>query len=325
MKSGDVNSSELIEKVKMTVDRRDNVWLQLYVCPEFRKLGKCGKKEESELCIYAHPDRENKNLLILNSGLNGEIVVCCFENVFRTCVWKNCKFYHPPDHLKNVVKTNGKNNLRLRNELKQSLGIENKPVEQSRVAGVATSGPGIPYYVVPAPQYPLHLYKHGLPYNNATPVMGQPVSAVQNIEPLAAVQYRDPTVHIKEQTLHYREEEREEGPPGEANPKKRTRTPESPVLHLTPPKRPAQPYHQPVYDPSRRFVVQDSATGQWVYPTLDNMVNLSMVYQNPGTLLPNYPYLLNYTSGSGNVDYGTVPQFNQQFQIPTLTTNRNLM
>ena len=42
-------------------------------------------------------------------------VVACYDDVKKgACKRKDCKFYHPPNHLKNVVHTNGRNNLRMR-------------------------------------------------------------------------------------------------------------------------------------------------------------------------------------------------------------------
>ena len=50
-----------------------------------------------------------KNLLFSNR------VVACYDDVKKgACKRKDCKFYHPPNHLKNVVHTNGRNNLRMR-------------------------------------------------------------------------------------------------------------------------------------------------------------------------------------------------------------------
>ncbi|XP_023339459.1 protein muscleblind [Eurytemora carolleeae] len=301
MLNNDLNQSvELIEKVKLTVDRRDNGWLQLHVCPEFRKTGVCGADARAELCIYAHPPPENRNLLILNSGLNNEIVVCCFEDVFRTCAWTNCKFYHPPDHLKNLVKTNGKNNLRLRNELKQSLGIQSRPQNTLITPVGVQPSPQLPYYFLP--HYPTQYYKQGV---------GPSVYTEQ-----APVLYKDDEV------------ERDVIPPGESISKKRSRTPE-PVQAGSIKRAPSLP--QPFYDPFRRYVVQDvgNVGGSMVYPPPMDIYGLSMFYQNPGTVLPSYPYLLNYSSGGfggmpppidSGINFGL-----EQFQIPTLTSSRNVI
>jgi len=98
---------DLLHKV---VDRKDNTWLQLDVCPAWRETGRC---DEGDLCCHAHPP---KNIEILESNR----VVACYDDVKKgACKRQDCKFFHPPNHLKNVVNTNGRNNLRLRNELKQ--------------------------------------------------------------------------------------------------------------------------------------------------------------------------------------------------------------
>lgn len=98
---------DLLHKV---VDRKDNTWLQLDVCPAWRETRRC---EEGDLCCHAHPPQ---NIEILESNR----VVACYDDVKKgACKRQDCKFFHPPNHLKNVVNTNGRNNLRLRNELKQ--------------------------------------------------------------------------------------------------------------------------------------------------------------------------------------------------------------
>jgi len=98
---------DLLHKV---VDRKDNTWLQLDVCPSWRETRRC---EEGDLCCHAHPPQ---NIEILESNR----VVACYDDVKKgACKRQDCKFFHPPNHLKNVVNTNGRNNLRLRNELKQ--------------------------------------------------------------------------------------------------------------------------------------------------------------------------------------------------------------
>merc|ERR1719481_455882 len=96
----------------MVLDRKDNTWLQLDVCSTWRDLARC---EHGELCCLAHPPA---GIEILESNR----VVACYDDVKKgSCKRKDCKFFHPPNHLKNVVHTNGRNNLRMRNELKQQL------------------------------------------------------------------------------------------------------------------------------------------------------------------------------------------------------------
>jgi len=93
---------------------------------------------------------------------------------------------------------------------------------------------------------------------------------------------------------------------------------------MTPPKR-TPPPPTAYFDPIRRMYIQDMPASPMVYPpTLDpSMFNLSMMYQNPGTLLPSYPYLLNYHHPSGEHGLGQVGV--DQYNIPTLTSNRNII
>ena len=53
-------------------------------------------------------------LWILSCSVSNRVVSCYDEVKKGTCKRKDCKFFHPPNHLKNVVNTNGRNNLRLR-------------------------------------------------------------------------------------------------------------------------------------------------------------------------------------------------------------------
>jgi len=132
------------------IERKDNTWLQLDVCPSWRETGRC---TEAELCCHAHPP---PHIAILESNR----VVACYDDVKKgACRRKDCKFFHPPNHLKNVVNTNGRNNLRLRNELKQQF----KVMGQSSQATLTHQA----YYTQEVPTYPTPLYYPSLPYSPA--------------------------------------------------------------------------------------------------------------------------------------------------------------
>eukprot|EP00092_Neocalanus_flemingeri_P007143 GFUD01007717.1.p1 GENE.GFUD01007717.1~~GFUD01007717.1.p1 ORF type:complete len:353 (-),score=68.14 GFUD01007717.1:275-1333(-) len=133
---------DLLHKV---VDRKDNTWLQLDVCPSWRETRRC---EEGDLCCHAHPPQ---NIEILESNR----VVACYDDVKKgACKRQDCKFFHPPNHLKNVVNTNGRNNLRLRNELKQQF---------KTFSGTSDCAGPQPYPTQATPQYTPYYYP--VPYN----------------------------------------------------------------------------------------------------------------------------------------------------------------
>jgi len=144
---GSINRAtyDLLHKV---VDRKDNTWLQLDVCPGWRETRRC---EEGDLCCHAHPP---PNIEILESNR----VVACYDDVKKgACKRQDCKFFHPPNHLKNVVNTNGRNNLRLRNELKQ----------QFKSFGGTTEAVAQPFPSHSMPQYTPYYYP--VPYNPDIP------------------------------------------------------------------------------------------------------------------------------------------------------------
>jgi len=93
-------------------------------------------------------------------------VVSCYDDVKKgTCRRSDCKFFHPPNHLKNVVNTNGRNNLRLRNELKQQLKSQVGP-QMMGLGGVALGS--TPFlapsasYLPASPLYPVTSWQEQL-------------------------------------------------------------------------------------------------------------------------------------------------------------------
>uniref|UniRef100_A0A8D0GFS3 Muscleblind like splicing regulator 1 n=1 Tax=Sphenodon punctatus TaxID=8508 RepID=A0A8D0GFS3_SPHPU len=111
---------------------RDTKWLTLEVCREFQR-GTCSRPDTE--CKFAHPSKscqvENGRVIACFDSLKvcswksesqrtihrgGEIQKGCSKSsreVFRTgrCSRENCKYLHPPPHLKTQLEINGRNNL----------------------------------------------------------------------------------------------------------------------------------------------------------------------------------------------------------------------
>ncbi|XP_044924037.1 muscleblind-like protein 3 isoform X6 [Mustela lutreola] len=79
---------------------RDTQWLTLEVCREFQR-GTCSRADAD--CKFAHPPR-------VCHVENGR-VVACFDSLKGRCARENCKYLHPPPHLKTQLEINGRNNL----------------------------------------------------------------------------------------------------------------------------------------------------------------------------------------------------------------------
>ncbi|XP_008065636.1 muscleblind-like protein 3 isoform X1 [Carlito syrichta] len=79
---------------------RDTKWLTLEVCREFQR-GTCSRADAD--CKFAHPPR-------FCHVENGR-VVACFDSLKGRCTRENCKYFHPPPHLKTQLEINGRNNL----------------------------------------------------------------------------------------------------------------------------------------------------------------------------------------------------------------------
>ncbi|XP_061776118.1 muscleblind-like protein 1 isoform X1 [Nerophis ophidion] len=79
---------------------RDTKWLTLEVCREFLR-GTCSRPDQE--CKFAHPA---KSCQVENGR-----VIACFDSLKGRCSRENCKYLHPPPHLKNQLEINGRNNL----------------------------------------------------------------------------------------------------------------------------------------------------------------------------------------------------------------------
>ncbi|XP_073482137.1 muscleblind-like protein 1 isoform X14 [Aquarana catesbeiana] len=79
---------------------RDTKWLTLEVCREFQR-GTCSRPDTE--CKFAHP---SKSCQVENGR-----VIACFDSLKGRCSRENCKYLHPPSHLKTQLEINGRNNL----------------------------------------------------------------------------------------------------------------------------------------------------------------------------------------------------------------------
>ncbi|XP_077954267.1 muscleblind-like protein 2 isoform X3 [Gasterosteus aculeatus] len=79
---------------------RDTKWLTLEVCRQFQR-GTCSRGDEE--CKFAHPP---KSCQVENGR-----VIACFDSLKGRCTRENCKYLHPPAHLKTQLEINGRNNL----------------------------------------------------------------------------------------------------------------------------------------------------------------------------------------------------------------------
>uniref|UniRef100_A0A8C1RTG1 Muscleblind-like splicing regulator 1 n=1 Tax=Cyprinus carpio TaxID=7962 RepID=A0A8C1RTG1_CYPCA len=79
---------------------RDTKWLTLEVCREFQR-GTCSRSDVE--CKFAHPA---KSCQVENGR-----VIACFDSLKGRCSRENCKYLHPPPHLKTQLEINGRNNL----------------------------------------------------------------------------------------------------------------------------------------------------------------------------------------------------------------------
>ncbi|XP_078612708.1 muscleblind-like protein 3 isoform X19 [Branchiostoma floridae x Branchiostoma japonicum] len=93
-----MQAREVLEPNIMAV--RDNRWLTLEVCREFQR-GTCTRPDTE--CRFAHPSKQVQ----VDNGR----VVACFDSLKGRCTRENCKYLHPPPHLKSQLEINGRNNL----------------------------------------------------------------------------------------------------------------------------------------------------------------------------------------------------------------------
>ncbi|XP_026168589.1 muscleblind-like protein 1 isoform X2 [Mastacembelus armatus] len=79
---------------------RDTKWLTLEVCREFQR-GTCSRSDQE--CKFAHPAK--------SCQVDNGRVIACFDSLKGRCSRENCKYLHPPPHLKTQLEINGRNSL----------------------------------------------------------------------------------------------------------------------------------------------------------------------------------------------------------------------
>ena len=77
---------------------RDPRWLRIEVCRDHLRDEQCERGDDQ--CRFAHPD---KNCLIVSGK-----VTACYDSMKGRCNRDNCKYYHPPEHLKKYIQALGK-------------------------------------------------------------------------------------------------------------------------------------------------------------------------------------------------------------------------
>uniref|UniRef100_UPI0037E71FC1 muscleblind-like protein 1 isoform X10 n=1 Tax=Semicossyphus pulcher TaxID=241346 RepID=UPI0037E71FC1 len=108
---------------------RDTKWLTLEVCREFQR-GTCSRSDQE--CKFAHPAK--------SCQIDNGRVIACFDSLKGRCSRENCKYLHPPPHLKTQLEINGRNNL-----------IQQKNMamlaQQMQLANAMMPGPQLPSMV----------------------------------------------------------------------------------------------------------------------------------------------------------------------------------
>ncbi|XP_075426591.1 muscleblind-like protein 1 isoform X4 [Ascaphus truei] len=91
---------------------RDTKWLTLEVCREFQR-GTCSRPDTE--CKFAHPSKscqvENGRVIACFDSLKNEGKRRRRKKTEGRCSRENCKYLHPPPHLKTQLEINGRNNL----------------------------------------------------------------------------------------------------------------------------------------------------------------------------------------------------------------------
>uniref|UniRef100_A0A8C5DC60 Muscleblind-like protein 1 n=1 Tax=Gouania willdenowi TaxID=441366 RepID=A0A8C5DC60_GOUWI len=114
---------------------RDTKWLTLEVCREFQR-GTCSRSDQE--CKFAHPAK--------SCQVDNGRVIACFDSLKGRCSRENCKYLHPPAHLKTQLEINGRNNL-----------IQQKNMvmlaQQMHLANAMMPGTQLPPMLSPSPMF----------------------------------------------------------------------------------------------------------------------------------------------------------------------------
>ncbi|KAK3569239.1 hypothetical protein QTP86_026516 [Hemibagrus guttatus] len=158
---------------------RDTKWLTLEVCRQFQR-GTCSRSDEE--CKFAHPPK--------SCQVDNGRVIACFDSLKGRCSRDNCKYLHPPSHLKSQLEINGRNNLiqqktaaaMLAQQMQFMLPGSSLPAVSSFPVGQSLGpGPGISYspYLSPV-THGMGLVATEMLPSNPVIVPGSPAVAVQS-------------------------------------------------------------------------------------------------------------------------------------------------
>ncbi|XP_066542204.1 muscleblind-like protein 2 isoform X3 [Hoplias malabaricus] len=158
---------------------RDTKWLTLEVCRQFQR-GTCSRSDEE--CKFAHPPK--------SCQVDNGRVIACFDSLKGRCSRDNCKYLHPPSHLKSQLEINGRNNLiqqktaaaMLAQQMQFMLPGSTLPTVSSfPISQSLGPGPGISYspYLSSVPHGMGLVATEMLPSNSVI-VSGNPTVAVQS-------------------------------------------------------------------------------------------------------------------------------------------------
>ncbi|XP_074860025.1 muscleblind-like protein 1 isoform X2 [Carettochelys insculpta] len=156
---------------------RDTKWLTLEVCREFQR-GTCSRPDTE--CKFAHP---SKSCQVENGR-----VIACFDSLKGRCSRENCKYLHPPPHLKTQLEINGRNNLIQQKNmamLAQQMQLANammpgaplQPVNYMPQSFQKRGGEGSPFYIDIDTNYQYHTFK---PMFSVAPSLATNASAAFN-------------------------------------------------------------------------------------------------------------------------------------------------
>uniref|UniRef100_A0A8C4VAQ2 Muscleblind like splicing regulator 1 n=5 Tax=Aves TaxID=8782 RepID=A0A8C4VAQ2_FALTI len=115
---------------------RDTKWLTLEVCREFQR-GTCSRPDTE--CKFAHP---SKSCQVENGR-----VIACFDSLKGRCSRENCKYLHPPPHLKTQLEINGRNNLIQQKNM--AMLAQQMQLANAMMPGAPLQPVGIPQAVLP--------------------------------------------------------------------------------------------------------------------------------------------------------------------------------
>uniref|UniRef100_A0A8D0DHF1 Muscleblind like splicing regulator 1 n=1 Tax=Salvator merianae TaxID=96440 RepID=A0A8D0DHF1_SALMN len=165
---------------------RDTKWLTLEVCREFQR-GTCSRPDTE--CKFAHP---SKSCQVENGR-----VIACFDSLKGRCSRENCKYLHPPPHLKTQLEINGRNNLIQQKNmamLAQQMQLANammpgaplQPVNHMPQTFQKGGGEGSPYFIDTDSIYQYQILKEKFGLQCFTSVEPKPFEPMFSVAPSLA-------------------------------------------------------------------------------------------------------------------------------------------